>query len=176
MTFLSLVSRTALLAVFALALVSKLAGLARYRLFVNAIAGLTDAPRWAHRIAPAVLALELAACVLLASGIRAGTLLALTLLAAFTVGIATALQRQRRVPCRCFSGSDEPVGRAHLIRNLLLMAIAAVAAIAPSPPNTSMTERAVYVAIGAALGLLATQWNRLVFVFGLTEPSSERGR
>ena len=52
---------------------------------------------------------------------------ALVLLVSFTVVVATQLARGRRPPCACFGQlSARPIGPATLVRNLVLVALAAV--------------------------------------------------
>ena len=56
---------------------------------------------------------------------------ALGLLAAFTALIVVRLARGERPSCACFGAwSAEPIGPRHVIRNAVLMALAAVAAFA----------------------------------------------
>jgi uncharacterized membrane protein YphA (DoxX/SURF4 family) len=62
---------------------------------------------------------------------RAGGLVALAVLAAFTVVLAVAVRRGSAVRCGCFgSAGGDPVGPADLVRNALLavLALAAVTA------------------------------------------------
>ncbi|MFH9675321.1 MauE/DoxX family redox-associated membrane protein [Streptomyces sp. NPDC017405] len=47
------------------------------------------------------------------------------LLSSFTVFIAYLLISKRQVACACFGSSDRPASVVHLIRNLILLAIAA---------------------------------------------------
>ncbi len=73
---------------------------------------------------------ELTSAVLLLTtgwGVTAGAVLALGMLAAFTVGIAVNLTRGNRVECHCFGQlSTEPLSWSSVVRNVALMAVAGV--------------------------------------------------
>jgi Methylamine utilisation protein MauE len=79
--------------------------------------------------------------------------LATVLLAAFTVAVATAIRRGHRAPCRCFGPSSVPLGRRHLVRNGLLLAVAVLGALAPGghPPAGGIAVAAAAGLIGAVL-------------------------
>lgn len=56
--------------------------------------------------------------------------IALLLLAAFTMLIARVLAHGRRPSCACFgTWSARPLGRGHVVRNVVLMALALVALV-----------------------------------------------
>ncbi|WP_440085354.1 MauE/DoxX family redox-associated membrane protein [Streptosporangium sp. LJ11] len=116
-------------------------------------------------VPPAVVAGELAAAVLLAvpSTAGAGFVIAMVLLAAFTVAIATAVRLRRHVVCNCFGPSSTPVGPGRLVHNgaLLVASLAGVvlsfgtasASVALEPAGVAAA--AVTGLAGAALVLLA---------------------
>ena len=55
---------------------------------------------------------------------------AMALLSAFTALIALRLSQGRRPPCACFGGfSATPIGAPHLVRNVVFIAIAVLAAV-----------------------------------------------
>ena len=55
---------------------------------------------------------------------------AVALLLAFTALIALRLAQGRRPPCVCFGGfSAKPIGALHLVRNVVFIAIAVLAAV-----------------------------------------------
>jgi membrane protease YdiL (CAAX protease family) len=87
---------------------------------------------------------------------RAGAILALVLLAAFTAVVGRALARGEQPDCNCFGAvRSEPISRWTLVRNLLLGAVAA--ALIATGPGTSLAalDGGTAVAIaGAAAGLL----------------------
>nr|WP_225311513.1 MauE/DoxX family redox-associated membrane protein [Microbispora cellulosiformans] len=132
--------------VFLTSAVSKLRGRAAYEEFTAATRAL--APRLPARPAAAlVVAAEAAVAPLLAwrPTALAGFCVALGLLVAFTVAMAAALRRRRRVLCRCFGASTVPVGPGHLVRNAVLAAAAATGAA-----QAAMTGAMTGAAAGSA--------------------------
>ncbi|MEU8172870.1 MauE/DoxX family redox-associated membrane protein [Microbispora hainanensis] len=115
--------------VFLMSAVSKLRGRAAYEEFTAATRALVRLP--ARPVAALVVTAEAAVAPLLAwpPTVLAGFCLALGLLVAFTVAIAVALRRGRRVSCRCFGASAVPVGPGHLVRNAVFLAAAAAGAV-----------------------------------------------
>jgi uncharacterized membrane protein YphA (DoxX/SURF4 family) len=85
------------------------------------------APRWSIPLVPWV---ELAVGAVLVAQLarRPAAAAALALLVAFTALIAMRLREGRHPPCACFGAwSARPLGTGHLVRNGLLIALAAVA-------------------------------------------------
>jgi uncharacterized membrane protein YphA (DoxX/SURF4 family) len=101
---------------------------------------LAAGPRWAAQAeamgapaatVPAVPWFELALGALLMAGVArpAVALLAAAMLVVFTVVLVLRLAEGRRVPCACFGGrSAKPIGIGSVVRNLVLIALALVAA------------------------------------------------
>jgi hypothetical protein len=99
-------------------------------------------PRWAAQAealaapgiaVPVVPWLEVALGALLVSGVyRTAVALAVAaLLTAFTVLLTVRLVEGRRPPCACFGGlSTRPVGPGSVVRNVVLIALALIAAFA----------------------------------------------
>jgi Methylamine utilisation protein MauE len=114
--------------VFAVAGLSKLVGQARFSEFVAATGRLLPphAFRWRQPAAVLVVAGELATVgLLLVPGTsRVGFGIAAGLSTAFAVGIAAAVRRGERAPCRCFGLATRPLGAAQLIRAVLLVGVA----------------------------------------------------
>lgn len=165
MWYVALTCRVLLAAVFAVALLSKLRGA---EVFVSATRRLLP-PRWADldRVAAvAVAATELAVLALFAfpDTSRYGFVLAAGLLTAFTAGIWAALRRGESAPCRCFGASSTPLGRSHLIRNMLLGAIALLGALAPSG-SIALAGVLLAVATGLVLATLVVNLDVLVDLF-----------
>lgn len=48
------------------------------------------------------------------------------LLIVFTAATALAVARGGSNPCNCFRSSTKPIGTVHVIRNILLLAVAAI--------------------------------------------------
>jgi hypothetical protein len=75
---------------------------------------------------------ELALGALLVAGVArpAVALAAAAMLSAFTVVLVVRLAEGRRVPCACFGArSTKPIGIGSVLRNLVLIAVALVAAL-----------------------------------------------
>jgi hypothetical protein len=154
-------ARFCLGSVFAVAAVSKLRRRSDLREFRSSVAALL--PRFARRlprVPEAVLVLECAVAVLLlAPGLApVGFGVAIVLLTAFAAGAAAAWLRGTRTPCRCFGSSSAPLGRRHVVRNLLLVGIATGGLLAGTPSHN--TDLVVSVA-AAVVGVSSA----LVFVF-----------
>jgi uncharacterized membrane protein YphA (DoxX/SURF4 family) len=84
-------------------------------------------------IAPAVPVVEVALGALLITGVArtAAAWASAALLLAFTLLLAIRLVQGRRPPCACFGvRSTGPIGTWSIVRNLLLLALAVVAATA----------------------------------------------
>jgi uncharacterized membrane protein YphA (DoxX/SURF4 family) len=111
-------------------------------LLVSGAAKLAAGPRWAAQAAvlgspaaavPVVPWLELGLGALLITGVwRTGVALAAAaMLSAFTVLLVVRLAQGRRPPCACFGAwSTRPVGPGSVARNVVLIALALLAATA----------------------------------------------
>lgn len=152
MSYLLIACRTLLLGVFLAALAGKVRGRAAYRGFEASLRALGVLPRRLAGVAAAVVtAVEAAIVVLLAvpGTVAAGFLLAAVLLTAFTTGIVLALRRGTTAPCACFGASVTPLGRVHVVRNLLLLAVAGAGPAAGTGGGTEFAG--VVLAVAAAL-------------------------
>ena len=86
-------------------------------------------PRW---LVPVVPWVEIVLGALLVPGVggRITAIAAAALLAAFTVVVAVRVAQRSTAPCACFGSlSARPVGPATLARNVVLLALAVVAAL-----------------------------------------------
>ena len=117
-----------------------------------ATAAAFGAPRW---LVPVLPWTELAVGGLLAAGVgHPWTALAAGgLIAAFTAAVGLRLARGRAVPCGCFGEtSPEPVGTDTLVRNGVLLATAALAALTggrPGGPGSALAGAAAGLALVA---------------------------
>lgn len=158
--------------VLLLALCGKAARRGGFGAFVSSLRGLRLLPaRYARPAAVAVVAGEGAVVVALALPRQAaaawGFSLAAALLAVFTAGVGLALRRGARAPCRCFGGAAEPLGRHHLVRNVLLTGLALLGAVisAAEPPPADPAGTAVSAAAGVVLGGLVAVLDELIALF-----------
>ena len=84
---------------------------------------------------------------------RFGGIAATVLLSAFTVVVIRALAARQTVTCGCFgSASNDPVGPATVVRNVLLLG-AGVTALAAARPEHSLAAL-LTVALAAVIGLV----------------------
>ncbi|MFF1957379.1 MauE/DoxX family redox-associated membrane protein [Streptomyces sp. NPDC058220] len=121
--------------VFLVSFLTKISGRTAFDQFTASVHGMRVLPAALVRpVAASVVAAEFAVCALLATPVRpaapAGLLIAAGLLAAFTIGIARAVNRGAREPCRCFGASRVPLGPRHLARNAVLTLCAVLGAAA----------------------------------------------
>lgn len=135
MLYLALGIRCLLGGVFLVSFLTKISGRTEFDQFVASVHGMKLLPRaFARPVAVAVVVAEFAVCVLLASPVRpaavAGLLLAAGLLLSFMIGVAGAINRGAREPCRCFGASQVPLGPRHLVRNAVLTLCAVLGAMA----------------------------------------------
>lgn len=127
-----------------LAIVLLWAGLAKLRRPAAFTAGLAQfgvAPRLRVPLGGSIIAAEIGLAILLALGIttRLAGALAAALLVAFALALVVAGRRgSGRVTCRCFGGSRPADGRILAARSLLLAALAAAVALAPSWPDPTL--------------------------------------
>jgi hypothetical protein len=92
-------------------------------------------PRWRSAVAAAVIMCELATAALLAADVTAlaGLGVGAALLIVFTMAISSVLRQGTSASCRCFGASTQPLGRRHLVRNAILLLIAAIGVTGTSP-------------------------------------------
>ncbi|MEU9165447.1 MauE/DoxX family redox-associated membrane protein [Streptomyces sp. NPDC048424] len=154
--------------VFLVSSLSKARNRAAYRGFVRSLAHMrVGPPALDEPTARTVLAAEFATWMLLAvptapAG-RLGLLLATLLLAAFTFGIARTLRRRSPVACNCFGLSTTPVGGRHLVRNVLLAAVALGCLLAPAARGPAGAGHVLVAAIaGLVTGLVTTALDEIV--------------
>jgi hypothetical protein len=137
----ALVARVDLAAAFALSAGAKLADLPATGSALAAFGVL--APSVTARVLPAVEA-GLAVALLAFPDDPAPGLAALATVAIFTAALAVRLAQGRAVPCPCFGAREgRPVSGATLVRNLALLALAALAVLsagdaAPGPAAAAL--------------------------------------
>ncbi|HWO63035.1 MAG TPA: MauE/DoxX family redox-associated membrane protein [Umezawaea sp.] len=152
-----------LVVVFALSSVGKVRGPAAFAESVRDLGG----P--GHPAIPVlVVVAEMAVAVLLVLPSRtaatAGFVLAAGLLAVFTAVVARVVRQDRATPCRCFGATTTPLGRQHVVRNLVLTACALTGAL--GPPAPPLDAGAVFAAaFGVLAGLLVAMSDHLVALF-----------
>jgi hypothetical protein len=125
----------------------------------------------------AVVGVEVAVAVLLAvpATARAGLVLAVVLLSAFTVAIAAALRRGETASCNCFGRSTTPMGVRHLVRNALLLTVAGIGLVSGVGGRTGAEVPGMVLAGASAvvLAVLVLNLELLTDLFATT-PVPER--
>lgn len=93
------------------------------------------------------------------------------LIATLTAGIAVAIRRGSAAPCPCFGArSPRPVGPAHLLRNLVLLA-AVISGMALGPiahRQPTPASLAVALVTAAVAAMLIIRWEDLAELFAPT--------
>ncbi|MEO3890715.1 MauE/DoxX family redox-associated membrane protein [Nonomuraea sp. B5E05] len=167
MQYVEVASRLLLVTVFALALAGKVRGRRAWEGFVGSLREMAVVG-WAvvPMAAVAVTVAETAVIVLVVAPPRwagtAGFALAAVLLGCFTVAVGAVARRPAPVPCRCFGPSGTPVGVAHVVRNLILVAaslLGLVGSLANDPADLVISAAAG--TLGAVAGLLLARWDDL---------------
>ena len=161
---LDVLARVLLAVVFLSAVAGKVRSRQGFAEFRDSVAAI--APRWlpVGPVACCVVVGEAATVVLLAAPAArlAGYAFAAVLLAVFCAGIARVVHSRQTVRCQCFGAGGDALGRKHLVRNSLLIAVAAAGALDTStvPAPVALTA----MVAGALLGLLTTRWEDVAFL------------
>jgi hypothetical protein len=155
--------------IFGAAVLSKVSSRRRWSAFVEALPALGLPGRVpAGLAAAAVIAGEAGALATLAAVPRLGAVISAGLLVVFIAALAAAVRGNRRTSCHCFGSSDAPVGRSHIVRNLLLLAASGVVLRAPATPVALSAAGLAALGYGALIGFVMTRWDDLVFLLGKT--------
>jgi hypothetical protein len=178
----SLFCAVVLAGVFAVSVREK-TGRTRFRVFAAGAGPLELlARRWRTAAAVAVAAAEVVVVAAFAGGlvlVLAGLgramlvgafVVSAALLAVFTAAIGLLLRRGEPAPCYCFGVQDAPLGPAHLVRNLVLLAFAVVGALSPAGTYDAGAV-ALAVASGALVAVLAVRLDDLVALFSPPRPA-----
>lgn len=163
-------SQAAIAVTFAWSALSKVVGPAAHRDFRHWVGTATGVPtRFAAPVAALVVALEaaIAAAVLVPALAAVAFAAAVLLLAAFTVGTHRMIRRRVTIPCRCFGAGTRPPGPIHLVRNGLLMAVAAAGfASWPAAATPPLPALVLAAAIGASVALVCVNLDEIVIMEG----------
>jgi hypothetical protein len=157
--------------VFLVASFGKLRRRSAFTEFVAAVERMVPAfARFRLLLAVVVIVNETAVALTMVSARTAlfGFVLAILMLSAFVTGIAISIRRGARSRCRCFGTSDVPLGLRHIVRNIALIALAAVGLIGVTVPTEHLPAQAgvlLSVAAGMVLGTLFIRFDDVVDVF-----------
>lgn len=115
------------------------------------------------------MAIEISAVVLILvpATTSIGFAVATVLLLAFTGAIVLALRRGERAPCRCFGSAAQPLGRAQVVRNGVLLTVAVLGLIGGQLPVATPGPAGVLVSVvaGALAATLAVTADDIVALF-----------
>ncbi|MFI1255080.1 MauE/DoxX family redox-associated membrane protein [Streptomyces netropsis] len=171
MGYVALGIRALIGAVFLASSIGKVTGRGAFGRFVSSVGDMRVVPRHrARAVARTVVTAEFAVWSALTLPVpavaAAGFAVGAGLLVVFTAGIALSMRRGARTPCRCFGVSASPLGPRHIVRNLVLTALAVVGAVAvlasgPADPGGA----AVAVLGGLLLGALVATLDDVLDLF-----------
>ncbi len=135
MHYFTLFARVLIGTVFLVSAVAKLRSPAAFAAFTRSVRKMKLVPAaLVVPVAAAVVAGEVSIVALLAVPADVTALLgfavATGLLAAFTVAIVLVVRRGTDLTCQCFGASTVPLGPVHVVRNLVLLAVAVAGALA----------------------------------------------
>jgi hypothetical protein len=169
--------RAGLATVFFVAFVSKVHSRAVREAFVASLHTWRLLPsRYVGPVAAATVTAEAVVVALLVTPVtttaRVGFGLAAGLFGVFTVAVVTALRRGATQPCRCFGVTAAPLGRRHVVRNLVLVAAALVGFV--GGPGGSGAAVALGLGTGVVAAMLIVMLDEFVAVFGKTTPADRR--
>jgi hypothetical protein len=168
-SFIGLAARAALIWIFGTAVVSKVSSRVRWAAFVDALPALGLPTSVPPRLAAAVVvAGEVETVAALVVAPQLGAALAAGLLVLFSLALVAAVGANRRASCHCFGAGDAPVGRIHIVRNVILLVVSGIGFwIAPSGRVELSSASAAAVIYGAWIGFVVTHWDDLVFLLGV---------
>lgn len=162
MAYLLIACQATLIGVFATSTIAKVRSPQAYADFSRSVQALRMVPPfWSRMAAGAAVAGEAGVVLLLAlpATVPAGFALAVGLLCAFTISIVLALRGGRTSPCRCFGVSAAPLSGIHVVRNVLLLAVALTGLIGVAVVDGPTRDPA-----GVALAIAAAAVAALFFV------------
>jgi hypothetical protein len=164
MAYLAVAAQAALVVVFVISAASKVRDRRHYREFAASLRPLL--PGAVRNSVPAILVAAEITCpvlLLVPPATPLGFVLAAALLAAFTAGTGWVLATGRSATCRCFGVTAQRISPVHLVRNLLLLAVAAAGAgIGPVVPHGVLPA----VVAGVAVALLMIRLDDVADLFG----------
>ncbi|WP_327585556.1 hypothetical protein OHA25_59630 [Nonomuraea sp. NBC_00507] len=142
-------SQVLLTTVFVVSAYSKLRSRAALRSFAATLRLLPGPTRFPA--AMATVAMEVVAAATLIVLPRTGLAASGLLLIAFSLWIAVSLRWGQREPCQCFGVSATPLGRVHLIRNVLLLVVVVLGWVTLTLPGGPVTVAGLALAVPVGL-------------------------
>jgi hypothetical protein len=166
MTYVEFGCRCVLGVVFAVSALSKTWKKGAFAAFRLATAALVpSARRYASALSTVVVVAEAAIVVALVVLGTAGLVAACLLLTAFTVAIAAAVRRGDAASCRCFGATATPVSARHLVRNALLIAVAALGLAMPGQAGGDPAALGLAAVAGVVVAVLVISFDAVADLF-----------
>ncbi len=167
MAYLALACRGVIGLVFALSVVSKLRSGPAFREFTSWLAAL-PLPL-VRRRASAVTMVAAETAIVVLTGLpwtaQAGLILAAVTLAVFTTGTWLAVARGADQPCQCFGASVTPLGRRHVVRDVVLCMVAVVGVAAAGAAGARPAGIVVSLVAGLTIALFVVFLDDLAALF-----------
>jgi hypothetical protein len=183
--YLVLAARVTLGLVLLTSITTKIRDRGAFREFLGWLRRLTVVPaRLVVAVGVAMVLAEAAALVLLAvpAAYPGGLALAAGMTAFFAAAIGWTRRRGVVVPCRCFGRATTPMGPVEIVRNLVLTAMGAAAAITAQlspPPGPSPVIVVQAALLGGGLAMVVVRLDDVVRLFGragtVSASGTERG-
>jgi hypothetical protein len=173
-------SRCLLAFVFACSAFAKLRSGGSFRTFRDWLGDLPVpvAPRHAGALAAAVAGAEvlIVLLVVLPWTVLAGFALAAATVATFIAGTSLAIARGTKAACNCFGAHGALLGRRHVARDTLLLAVAIAGAVASDAHGAHAAGIAVSVATAAFLAVLIVFLDDVLTLFAVGSPNLAAAR
>jgi hypothetical protein len=173
-------SSSLLAIVFAYSSVAKLRGGGSFHGFRAWVEDLpiAIAQRHAGALAAAVAGAEalIVILVVLPWTVLAGFALAGATLTVFIAGTCLAIARGTKATCNCFGTRGAPLGRRHVERNIFLLAVAIVGAVASDAHGAHPAGIVLSVATAAVVALLVVALDDVLSIFAAGPPNTANAR
>jgi uncharacterized membrane protein YphA (DoxX/SURF4 family) len=176
MTYASLACRLICCLVFVVSSYGKLHNKPAFEEFVSWVGSLwTLSARFRRPLAIAVAASEILAVLLIAipRTSAVGLVLAAALFFGFSIGIFVIIRSKRTIGCNCFGASAAQVGIQHLVRNLLLCAIAVAGIASIGPRATDPAGVVLVIGIAVVIATLLVSLDEIGMLFANPVPNAE---
>lgn len=176
MTYASLACRVICCLVFAVSSYGKLHSKSAFQDFVSWVGSLWAlSARFRRPLAVAVAASEILAVLLIAfpRTSAVGLILTASLFLAFSAGIFVILRSKRTIGCNCFGASAAPVSIRHLVRNMLLCAIAVAGIASIGPRATDPAGVVLVIGIALVVATLLVSLDEIGILFANPVPNAE---
>jgi hypothetical protein len=177
MHYFALFARVLIGTVFLVSAATKLRSPAAFAAFTRSVRKMKLVPAaLVTPVAAGVVSGEVSIVALLAVPVDVTALLGLAvaagLLTAFTVAIVLVVRRGTDLTCQCFGASTVPLGRVHVVRNLVLLAVAVAGALATrSGGQLHPADAAIAVTAGLVGGGLVTVLDDILRLFAPPAPA-----